>query len=266
MAPSLAKKLSISGSDKGTDNQARYLYQRLQVVDKGLDTIHYDIKRIVDMYKKEMEKTARLTQNIAIYADNETPGIKQAFGGISEAFGELYVHRQLHAERLQLKVMQPLHMYKKICKIAKDDLHAREGVKHKEVKKSNSLSQLQAKDPTNRTKISQAKLELAGAHSEVLHINKALLENMEQFERQKIRDLKVIFQEYIHTELAYHAKAIEAFTKAYQKIDFIDEEVDIDEFLTHLRQRQGYGSRGGSLAGDLSFRGSHSDLNAFDEM
>lgn len=50
---------------------------------------------------------------------------------------------------------------------------------------------------------------------------------MTTFEKQKLHDLKTILLNYITTEMGYHAKCLELLTKAYQDINRIDEEADL---------------------------------------
>ncbi|ROT72697.1 putative protein FAM92A1 isoform X3 [Penaeus vannamei] len=60
-------------------------------------------------------------------------------------------------------------------------------------------------------------------------------EQMDQFEQRKVTDLKRILKEFIQTELAFHAKAVELYTKAYNQISNIEEEEDLEEFRNALK-------------------------------
>lgn len=55
-----------------------------------------------------------------------------------------------------------------------------------------------------------------------------LEDQTDEFERQKLRNIKTVLLDFITIELAYHAKSLELFTKAYQNIDNIDEQADVD--------------------------------------
>lgn len=50
---------------------------------------------------------------------------------------------------------------------------------------------------------------------------------MTLFERKKLHDMKVIFLDFISTEMGYHAKTLEILTKAYQQVDAIKEDADM---------------------------------------
>lgn len=46
--------------------------------------------------------------------------------------------------------------------------------------------------------------------------------------------MKAIFLDFISTEMGYHAKTIEILTRAYQDIDAVDEESDMQVALAFL--------------------------------
>ncbi|KAK3524950.1 hypothetical protein QTP86_011478 [Hemibagrus guttatus] len=59
-----------------------------------------------------------------------------------------------------------------------------------------------------------------------------LEETIDLFERQKIRDIKKIFGEFVTVEMAFHAKALEVYTTAYQHVKNVDEEADLESKTT----------------------------------
>ncbi|KAF4080524.1 hypothetical protein AMELA_G00172290 [Ameiurus melas] len=62
-----------------------------------------------------------------------------------------------------------------------------------------------------------------------------LEETIDLFERQKIQDIKKIFGAFVTVEMAFHAKALEVYTTAYQHIQNVDEEADLEVFWSTLR-------------------------------
>ena len=68
-----------------------------------------------------------------------------------------------------------------------------------------------------------------------------LEETIDNFEKQKIKDIKTIFSEFITIEMLFHGKALEVYTAAYQNIQKIDEE-DLEVFR-HSLYPQDYPSR-----------------------
>uniref|UniRef100_A0A2K6P1L0 Uncharacterized protein n=1 Tax=Rhinopithecus roxellana TaxID=61622 RepID=A0A2K6P1L0_RHIRO len=53
-------------------------------------------------------------------------------------------------------------------------------------------------------------------------------ETIDNFERQKIKARKTIFSKFFTIEMLFHSKTLEAYTAAYQNIQKIDEDEDLD--------------------------------------
>lgn len=65
------------------------------------------------------------------------------------------------------------------------------------------------------------------ASTEVTKRIHELEEQTNAFEKRKLHDIKNALLEFIKIEIAFHAKALESFTKSYQEINEIDEENDL---------------------------------------
>eukprot|EP01137_Pigoraptor_chileana_P006006 Opistho-2@49847 len=226
----------LSNSDiRGSDQQARFLFHKIGVVEKAFAGIYIDVMGVARKSGRLRNKFDSLGRHLMLYAENETPGIRMSMSAVAEIMSQVQDFRQQEIERLEHKVLQPLKMYKTHCKTAKDELKTRESAKEKELSKQRALDKLQIKDPNNRAKISQAKLDLAGATTEVNHANKTLAENMERFEQKKIADIKMIMAEFIHTEMLFHARALEMYTKARAALEAINEHDDMQEMIMQMR-------------------------------
>ena len=70
--------------------------------------------------------------------------------------------------------------------------------------------------------------ELLKASAEVSRTVKTLEEQSSMFEKKKLQDLKDILSTFVRIELSYHSKAVEFFSKAYQHIEDIDEDEDME--------------------------------------
>lgn len=57
--------------------------------------------------------------------------------------------------------------------------------------------------------------------------SKELEEQTDSFEKQKLQNISSILKDFIKTELAFHAKALELYSVAYRQINSIDNESDL---------------------------------------
>lgn len=60
---------------------------------------------------------------------------------------------------------------------------------------------------------------------------KALEEQIDVFEKRKLKDLKKALLDFVKIELALHAKAVELYTQAYNDVSDIDEALDLEVSL-----------------------------------
>ena len=121
-----------------------------------------------------------------------------------------------------------------------DDLKATLTARNREAKQ---LTQLERTCQTSdRHVISQAETELQRATMDATRTTRHLEETIDNFEKQKIKDIKTIFSEFITIEMLFHGKALEVYTAAYQNIQKIDEEEDLEVFQ-HSLYPQDYSSR-----------------------
>ncbi|XP_039075094.1 protein FAM92A isoform X5 [Hyaena hyaena] len=80
----------------------------------------------------------------------------------------------------------------------------------------------------------EAETELQRATMDATRTTRHLEETIDNFEKQKIKDIKTIFSEFITIEMLFHGKALEVYTAAYQNIQKIDEEEDLEVFRNSL--------------------------------
>ncbi|XP_012294013.1 CBY1-interacting BAR domain-containing protein 1 isoform X4 [Aotus nancymaae] len=190
---------------------------------------------LCQIFAAYVRKTARLrdkadllVNEINTYAATETPHLKLGLMNFADEFARLQDYRQAEVERLEAKVVEPLKAYGTIVKMKR------------------------------------AETELQRAAMDASRTSRHLEETIDNFERQKMKDIKIdmaildllqsymnlrislsvsikksarvltIFSEFITIEMLFHGKALEVYTAAYQNIQNIDEDEDLEVFRNSL--------------------------------
>lgn len=180
------------------------------------------------------DKGDLLVKLIDQYADTETPDLKSGMKGFADNLATIQDYRNAEVERLEAKVIKPLKNYSAEVRRQRENLKSTQNARDREVKQMAQLEKTRQKNPSDRQIISQAETELQRATNEATRSTKCLEESIDRFESQKIIDVKKIFGEFVLIEMAFHAKALEMYTKAYNNIQQVDEDKSLEEFRSSL--------------------------------
>ncbi|XP_039075092.1 protein FAM92A isoform X3 [Hyaena hyaena] len=188
------------------DAQTRQLQDAVTNVEKHFGELCQIFAAYVRKTARLRDKADLLVNEINVYASTETPNLKQGLKNFAEEFAKLQDYRQAEVlmnneqkvERLEAKVVEPLKAYGTIVKMKR------------------------------------AETELQRATMDATRTTRHLEETIDNFEKQKIKDIKTIFSEFITIEMLFHGKALEVYTAAYQNIQKIDEEEDLEVFRNSL--------------------------------
>ncbi|XP_008574629.1 PREDICTED: protein FAM92A1 isoform X1 [Galeopterus variegatus] len=216
------------------DAQTRQLQDVVTNVEKHFGELCQIFAAYVRKTARLRDKADLLVNEINVYASTETPNLKQGLKNFADEFAKLQDYRQAEVERLEAKVVEPLKAYGTIVKMKRDDLKATLTARNREAKQLTQLERTRQRNPSDRHVISQAETELQRATIDATRTTRQLEETIDNFEKQKIKDIKTIFSEFITIEMLFHGKALEVYTAAYQNIQKIDEDEDLEVFRNSL--------------------------------
>ncbi|TEA37996.1 hypothetical protein DBR06_SOUSAS14310033, partial [Sousa chinensis] len=232
------------GIIKLTDAQTRQLQDAVTNVEKHFGELCQIFAAYVRKTARLRDKADLLVNEINVYASTETPKLKQGLKTFADEFAKLQDYRQAEVERLEAKVVEPLKAYGTIVKMKRDDLKATLTARNREAKQLTQLERTRQRNPSDRHVIVSfefgslkryfAETELQRATMDAARTTRHLEETIDSFEKQKIKDIKTIFSEFITIEMLFHGKALEVYTAAYQNIQKIDEEEDLEVFRNSL--------------------------------
>uniref|UniRef100_M3XHV0 CBY1 interacting BAR domain containing 1 n=1 Tax=Latimeria chalumnae TaxID=7897 RepID=M3XHV0_LATCH len=217
------------------DNQTRQIQDALTNVEKHFGELCQLFAAYVRKTARLRDKADLLVKEVHIYADTETPSLKSCLKTFADQLAKIQDYRQAEVERLEAKVIEPLKSYGTVIKLKRDDLKAMLSARTREAKQMAQLERTRQRNPSDRHIIQQAESELQRATMDATRTTQQLEETIDNFEKQKIKDVKKIFGEFITIEMAFHAKALEVYTTAYQHIQSIDDEEDLEVFRSSLR-------------------------------
>ncbi|XP_028820024.1 CBY1-interacting BAR domain-containing protein 1 isoform X1 [Denticeps clupeoides] len=216
------------------DTQTRQIQDNITNVEKHFGDLCQLFAGYVRKTARLRDKADLLVKEVNVYADTETPNLKNGLKLFADQLAKVQDYRQAEVERLEAKVVEPLKSYGTVVKLKREDLKTTQNARNREAKQMQQLERMRHRNPSDRQIISQAESELQRASMDATRTTRQLEETIDDFEKQKILDIKKIFGEFVTVEMAFHAKALEVYTTAFQHIQNIDEEGDLEVFRSLL--------------------------------
>lgn len=86
--------------------------------------------------------------------------------------------------------------------------------------------------------MSAARNSLARSQQDSKMARDGFYSHLETFEKQKVRDIKEMWGDWIHAHILYHSKCLEVMTRAHNLISSIDEDEEMEAILRVTRAHQ----------------------------
>ncbi|KAM6903827.1 CBY1-interacting BAR domain-containing protein 1 [Lycodopsis pacificus] len=224
--------MSRTPDARARDSQTRKIQENITNVEKHFGEMCQLFAAYVRKTARLRDKSDVLVREIGVYADTETPHLKRGMKQFADHLAKIQDYRQAEVERLEAKVIEPLKSYGAVVKRKREDLKATQSARDREAKQMAQLERTRQRNPSDRQIIAES--ELQRATMDATRTTRQLEETIDEFEKQKIRDIKKIFGEFVTVEMSFHAKALEVYTLAYQSIQSVDEEEDLEVFRSSL--------------------------------
>ncbi|XP_072113017.1 CBY1-interacting BAR domain-containing protein 1 isoform X2 [Mobula birostris] len=187
---------------RARDSQTKYIQSTVANVEKHFGDLCSLFAAYTRKTARLRDKSDLLVKELREYADTETPHLKYGLSSFADHFALIQDYRHAEVERLEAKVVEPLKKYGSI------------------------------------TKLKRAENELQRVTMDATRISRQLEETIDDFQEEKIKDIKKIFGDLITIEMAFHAKALEVYSNAYQHVQNIDEEADMEQQVCRIKKAE----------------------------
>ncbi|KAM9418213.1 CBY1-interacting BAR domain-containing protein 1 isoform 2-T2 [Salvelinus alpinus] len=223
--------MSRTPDARARDSQTRQIQENITNTEKHFGEMCQLFAAYVRKTARLRDKADLLVREISIYAETETPNLQRGMKQFADNLAKVQDYRQAEVERLEAKVVEPLKSYGSVVKLKREDLKTSQSARNRESKQMQQLERMRQRNPSDRQIIAES--DLQRATMDATRTTRQLEETIDAFEKQKIQDIK-IFGEFLTVEMSFHAKALEAYTTAYQSIHNVDEEEDLEVFRSLL--------------------------------
>ncbi|XP_048672718.2 CBY1-interacting BAR domain-containing protein 2 isoform X3 [Caretta caretta] len=188
---------------------------------------------------KLRDKSDLLVKQLIDYANTENPELRSTMKNFAEELAKVQDYRQAEVERLETKVVEPLKRYGVQLKQTQAEIKKFDKVRNNEIKQLEKLERLRQKSPSDRHTLSQAESNVHKVSVDASRTTQQLKETIDEFQKQKLKDVQKIFSDFVTIEMVFHAKALEVYSSAFQKLDDYDFERDMEDFRAKIQIASG---------------------------
>uniref|UniRef100_A0A8C3SBJ8 Family with sequence similarity 92 member B n=1 Tax=Chelydra serpentina TaxID=8475 RepID=A0A8C3SBJ8_CHESE len=175
---------------------------------------------------KLRDKSDLLVKQLIDYANTENPELRSTMKNFAEELAKVQDYRQAEVERLETKVVEPLKRYGIQLKQTQAEIKRFNKVRNNEIKQLEKLERLRQKSPSDRHTLAESNVHKASVDAS--RTTQQLEETIDEFQKQKLKDVQKIFSDFVTIEMVFHAKALEVYSSAFQNLDDYDFERDME--------------------------------------
>lgn len=224
----------IRSETKARDHELKVITERINLAERNFSTLLKDFTAFSAGLQSLQEKGMKLSRSVDMYSDEEYPSMKASLAGVSESIAAIQDFLGAQVDFMQAKVSPPLSLNATNVKHAREYVKELSASREKELLKRKAVEKLKIKEPKNKGKISKAEQDLQKLTVDANRSRQTLEEQMVEFERKKMEDIRTVFSNFFHGQMLFHAKALEFYTTAFQSLLSMDEEQDIEAFQNDL--------------------------------
>ncbi|XP_033897742.1 CBY1-interacting BAR domain-containing protein 2-like [Acipenser ruthenus] len=183
---------------------------------------------------KLRDKADLVVKQLSDFANTENPELRTCLKSLADDLAMVQDYRQAEVERLETRVVMPLKAYGDIIKQKRADMKKFNSTRNHEMKELGKLEKIRLKNPSDRHGISQAEANAQKASAEASRTTRQLEETINDFQKQKMEDIKKIFSDFLTIEMLFHAKALEVYSSTFQNLENFDMEKDLEIYRSRV--------------------------------
>ena len=217
----------LQSNKKIIDHEVQHVQKQIVLAEKTNANLLKDFTNIVVDLNRLLSRQQELYLNFESLIKEESPVLQESLSKVSLCLNSLQSSLKSHIDIVQERIVKTISEETKSCRDVRQKL-----AQCSDIKKQRQAA-VKVLEKSKRLDEKERKQQTAVLMDSTKHINE-LTTQMKVFERNKASSLKRLMKTYLHSNLAYHAKAIEMYTKAYQAIDGLDIEKHVEFFANNL--------------------------------
>jgi len=179
--------------------------------------------------EKETEKTRiKSYEQINTIKEGDNTQLSKIYKEFNDTMKKLETDREKHLNKVYNELLPVIVYYpEKLDKLKKNLMNVKD---IREQKEKNVKEQEKAKKKNDSEAARNLNAEIQNKEKKQKQEINNLERKMCMFEAERVNDNKCLFLQFIHSELEYHAKALEKMSSLFNLINSIDPKLDLPNF------------------------------------
>lgn len=195
--------------------------KKYDILKKAFQNIYSAENTLYDKRKSAFDSIIKIKET-----DNQF--LRDIYSEFTTEMKKLEDYRNNQMAKIHDKIIPATSYYSSKAKLYKQNLGRYKDLKNKNVKKQNE--KIIAQSNREGAKAEQIEREIDQNKNVLSQTGQSLEKDILLFENDRIMDNKYLFLHFIHSELAYHANALEKLSQLYKKIQDIEPIEGLKEF------------------------------------
>lgn len=195
--------------------------KKYDILKKAFQNIYSAENTLYDKRKSAFDAIIKIKET-----DNQF--LRDIYSEFTTEMKKLEDYRNNQMAKIHDKIIPATSYYSSKAKLCKQNLGRYKDLKNKNVKKQNE--KIIAQSNREGEKAKQIEREIDQNKNVLSQTGQGLEKDILTFENDRIMDNKYLFLHFIHSELAYHANALEKLSQLYKKIQDIEPIEGLKEF------------------------------------
>ena len=187
-------------------------------------------KAFLKLYESENKASKARNENFSKFnniIENDNKNIEDINNLFAEEMKKLEKDRNTHLEKIMNLILPVIDIYPDKLKNSKKDLENLSKVRKNIAKLEKSRNEVKN---GNVDQVQSINKELAKSRNEEKNKEGTIEDGITKFEEERSSDNKNLFLQYIHSELKYHAAALQKMSELFNDINEIDPFEDLQHF------------------------------------
>lgn len=200
---------------------------------KKYETLKKSFLKIFESEQKASKSRRENFEKIRKVQESDNASLRDIYNLFISEMKALEDKRDIHLNKIMDLILPVTDYYPQKLKITKKNLDDLSKVRKNKAKLEKSRNEIKN---DNVAEVQRLNADIAKSKNEEIKKGQSLESEMVKFESERVDDNKFLFLHYIHSELKYHAAALEKMSELFFKINSMDPRIHLREFANNFGQ------------------------------